>query len=115
MKYIITESQYNNAIDRFITYKFEPHKEVPSGYKNIYWIKDDGEIVVNFDFHRKGVYISSTIWRDVSRMFSLDHNDVRDSFAEWFELHSILNLSGLKILSMGASPYVGSAFLRTLD
>ena len=27
MKYIIKESQYNNAIDKFMTYLLEPHKE----------------------------------------------------------------------------------------
>ena len=28
MKYIITESQYNNTIDKFITYYLEPHEEI---------------------------------------------------------------------------------------
>ena len=27
MKYTITESQYNKAIDKFITYQLEPHEK----------------------------------------------------------------------------------------
>ena len=46
MKYIITESQYGNTIDKFITYQFEPHEEkrTKKHSESIFWVKD-GEVI----------------------------------------------------------------------
>jgi hypothetical protein len=46
MKYIIKESQYNNAIDKFISYQFEPHEEKRTREypESIFWVKD-GKVI----------------------------------------------------------------------
>jgi hypothetical protein len=46
MKYIIKESQYYNAIDKFITYQLEPHEEkrIEKHPGAIFWVKD-GEVI----------------------------------------------------------------------
>ena len=65
MKYLIKESQYNNAIDKFISYQFEPHEEKRTREypESVFWVKDGmgtkcgfGKIVSKSSFlsHYKG-------------------------------------------------------------
>ena len=87
MRYIITESQYNNAIDRFITYQFEPHEEVTSKEHpdSIFWVKD-GEVIVEIQKSRI-FWINSKIWDIISLMFSLEHKETQGVIKEWLEEH----------------------------
>ena len=50
MKYIITENQYSNTIDKFISYQFEPHEEkrTKKHPKSLFWVKD-GEIIAEIE------------------------------------------------------------------
>ena len=87
MKYLITESQYNKAIDKFITYQFEPHEEkISKDYPDsIFWIKD-GEIIVEIK-KSKDVWVLDSVWNSISDMFSLEYDDTKSVIKSWLEKH----------------------------
>lgn len=92
MKVIITEQQYNNAIDKYITFKLEPHDERKAKkYRDsIFWVKNDQIVAQVFSSwkYRGGVfYVWSPIWTEVGNMFSLGHNELRNVFKEWYRIH----------------------------
>ena len=90
MKYIITESQYGNTIDKFITYQFEPHEEkrTKKHSESIFWVKD-GEVIAEIEkskyyFH---IWVSPQIWTNIMSMFSLDHTETQQVIKDWSEEH----------------------------
>ena len=88
MKYIITESQLNKSIDKFITFQLEPHEvktseEYPD---SIFWVKD-GEVIVEIDKHAGYFWVSREIWMSVSRMFSLERKETQQVIKNWLEEH----------------------------
>ena len=90
MKYLIKESQYNNAIDKFISYQFEPHEEKRTREypESIFWVKD-GEVIVEIEkskyyFH---IWVSPQIWTNIMSMFSLDHTETQQVIKDWSEEH----------------------------
>ena len=87
MKYIITESQYNKAIDKFITYQFEPHEEKTSNKfpNSIFWVKD-GRVIAEIQKSKK-FWLRYDIWNIISKMFSLEHNETHSVIKEWLEKH----------------------------
>ena len=87
MKVIITESQYNRAIDRFITYLLEPHEErTLEGYPNsIFWIKG-GEVIVEIE-NSAYFWLRYTIWNRISQMFGLDYDETQSVIKVWLEEH----------------------------
>ena len=87
MKYIITESQYNNTIDKFITYIFEPHEEIriKKYPDSIFWVKE-GEVIAEI-LQSKYFYVSYQIWRSISVMFSLENDETQQVIKEWLEEH----------------------------
>jgi hypothetical protein len=87
MKYIITESQYNNAINRFITYQLEPHEEVTSKKypDSIFWIKD-GKLISEIKKSRY-FWVKLDIWRTISMMFSLNYEETQGVIQDWLEEH----------------------------
>jgi hypothetical protein len=94
MKYIIKESQYNNAIDKFITYQLEPHEEKRTKKypKSIFWVKD-GAVIAEI-LQSKYFYVSYQIWRSISVMFSLENDETLQVIKDWLEEH--YKLGGLK-------------------
>ena len=94
MKYIITESQYNNAINRFITYQLEPHEEKTSKEypDSIFWVKD-GEIIVEIEkpeyfwVTSKNFWVKYEIWDTISSMFSLEGTETQEVIKEWLKEH----------------------------
>ena len=94
MKYIITESQYNNTIDKFITYIFEPHEEIRTKKfpDSIFWVKD-GAVIAEI-LQSKYFYVSYQIWRSISVMFSLENDETQQVIKDWLEEH--YKLGGLK-------------------
>ena len=87
MKYIITENQYNNSIDKFITYQLEPHEEKRTKKypKSVFWVKD-GEIIV--EIQKSGYFwVSQQIWRSISLMFSLKNDETKRVIKDWLEEH----------------------------
>ena len=87
MKYTITESQYGNIIDKFITHQFEPHKEKRTReYPNsIFWLKD-GEIIAQIE-NPDYFWINPQIWTNIMSMFSLKHTETRQVIKDWLEEH----------------------------
>ena len=96
MKYIITENQYNNSIDKFITYLLEPHEEIriKKYPESIFWVKD-GAVIAEI-LQSKYFYVSYQIWRSISVMFSLENDETQQVIKEWLEEH--YKLGGLKPL-----------------
>ena len=93
MKVIITESQYNRAIDQFISYCLEPH-EVRTSEKSpgsVFWYKN-GEVIVKIE--KSGIFwLRHTTWNGISRMFGLDYVDTQLVIKAWLEQH--YDLGGL--------------------
>ena len=94
MKYIITESQYSNAIDKFITYQFEQHevKKSPIYPNSIFWIKD-GEVIAEINKNSGYFWVDYQIWNTISSMFSMEYNETQRVMKDWLEEH--YNLGGL--------------------
>jgi hypothetical protein len=102
MKYIITESQYDNTIDKFITYQLEPHEEKrPKKYpESVFWVKD-GEVIAEIG-KLEYFWVSNQIWRSISLMFSLKHTETQQVVKDWLEEH--YKLGSLKPRPLGWKP-----------
>ena len=76
MKYLITEQQYDNAIDKFISYQFEPHKEktLKKHPDSMLWVKYE-------------------IFDIISNMFSLDYEETQEVIEYWLKKHYNLKLT----------------------
>jgi predicted choloylglycine hydrolase len=87
MKYIITESQYNNTIDKFITYYLEPHEEIRTKKfpDSIFWVKD-GEVISEIE-NSEYFWVSPRIWEYISSMFSLEYSETQQVIKDWLEEH----------------------------
>jgi hypothetical protein len=96
MKIIITEQQYNKAIDKYLTYVFEPHEEntLEEYPGSIFWMKN-GEIVAEIE-KSKNFWIHNDIWDKVSILFSLENDDIQQVIKQWLEEH----------YGLGESPYM---------
>jgi hypothetical protein len=99
MKYIITENQYNNSIDKFITYQFEPHEEIRTKKfpDSIFWVKD-GKVIVEIE-KTNFFWVSNQIWRSISLMFSLKNDETQQVVKDWLEEH--YKLGSLKPRPLG--------------
>ena len=87
MKYLIKESQYNNAINKFITHQLEPHKEkrTKKHSESIFWIKD-GEVIVEI-LNSKYFWVNDQIWKNINVMFSLEYDETQQVIKDWLEEH----------------------------
>jgi hypothetical protein len=97
MKYIITESQYNKAIDKFISKQFEGFEEVRiPRYGLVVWVKDGKIVAEILNIGDKGDYflVDKDIFNSIEDMFGLnDFKEVRLTIEHWLENHH--NLSKL--------------------
>jgi hypothetical protein len=107
MKYIITESQYNKSIDKFITYIFEPHEEKRTRKfpDSIFWVKD-GEVIAEIE-KPKYFYVNYKIWDNISSMLSLEYSETQQVIKDWLEEH--YKLGGLTPVTSG---YAGGVTLE---
>jgi len=85
--YIITESQYNKSIDKFITYQFEPHEEKKNERlpKSLFWVKD-GEAIAEID-DLNYFWIKYSIFKNILSMFSLEKEETIIVMKRWLEKH----------------------------
>ena len=90
MKYIITESQYGNTIDNFITNQLEPHKEkrTKKHSESIFWVKN-GEVIAEI-LNSKYFWVNDQIWKNINVMFSLEYDETQQVIKEWLEEHYVL-------------------------
>jgi hypothetical protein len=98
MKYIITESQYNKAIDKFITKQFEGFEEVRiPRYGLVLWVRDGKIIAEILNVGDRGDYffVDKDIFNSIEDMFGLnDYKEVRLSVENWLEKnHNLPNLT----------------------
>jgi hypothetical protein len=93
MKYIISESQYDKVVDKFISRQFKGFEVKKSSEypDSIFWVKD-GEIIVDIE-KSKTFWLKQDIWNTISSMFSLKDDEVKSYINKWLEEH--LNLVGL--------------------
>ena len=105
MKYIITELQYNNSINKFMTYLLEPHEEKRTKiYPNsIFWFKD-GEVIAEIE-KSKYFWVSPRIWGAIESMLYFHKIETEQVIKHWLEEH--YKLGGLK-------PIYGSSGLENL-
>lgn len=87
MKVLITESQYNKIIDKFLSDIFEPHEVMPGQvYPNsVFWIKD-GETIAEIE-RSKTFWVRSDIWKLISSMFSFQKEETKQVMKEWLKNH----------------------------
>jgi hypothetical protein len=87
MKYIITESQYNKAIGKFISQQFRGYEVAtsPAHPKSIYWIKD-GVVIAEINGERY-FWVHKDIWDTISDMFSLGPSSTGYVISDWLEKH----------------------------
>ena len=85
MKYIITENSLRRVQFKFLDYLFEGMYEVES--KNYpdsrFWKKDDRVVLELYEFG--DLWISHSIWDDISNMFSLDYDETQQLIKKWME------------------------------
>jgi len=98
MKYIITESQYNKAIDKFISKQFEGFEEVRiPRYGLVIWVKDGKIVAEILNIGDKGDYffVDKDIFNSIEDMFGLnDFKEVRLNVENWLEKnHNLPNLT----------------------
>jgi hypothetical protein len=86
MKYIITENSLRRVQFKYLDYLFEDMYEVES--KNYpdsrFWKKDD-EVVLELHKWSGNLYVSYSIWGDISSMFSLYYDEVQQLIGKWAE------------------------------
>jgi hypothetical protein len=108
MKYIITESQYNKTIDKFISFQFEPHEEKRTKNKpnSIFWVKDgEGIVEINEINENEGYFwVEPQIWNTISSMFSLKYSETQQVIKDRLEEH--YKLGGLTPIKQLVSWYL---------
>ena len=87
MKVIITESQYNRAIDFYISHVLEPHEVRTSEDfpDSIFWIKNEEAIVRIED--SEYFWLLNDIWKNISVTFNLDYKETQSVIRMWLEQH----------------------------
>jgi hypothetical protein len=98
MKYIITESQYNKAIDKFISKQFEGFEEVRiPRYGLVVWVKDGKIVAEILNVGDRGDYffVDKDIFNSIEDMFGLnDFKEVKLTIEHWLENnHSLSKLT----------------------
>lgn len=87
MKYLITESQLNDAIDKFITFQLEPHQEMKHKQypESLFWVKN-GNVVVKIK-DNEFFLVDYDIWNLITEMFAIRDFELRDHMKKWLEKH----------------------------
>jgi hypothetical protein len=103
MKYLITESQRNNTVDKYITYalgkltkaKVSLHSDAEV------WIDEDNQIILN-TLLGSLYYVSTEKFDDIKDFFSLTEKEVQDAMELWLEKHlGLRNVIVLKNSQLG--------------
>jgi hypothetical protein len=95
MKYIITESQMDRAVLKYLNSEYgdlEPY-ETDKHPNHIFFMKD-GEVIFNYN-KKNGVVIFSydKIWSFLKSFFGLEYEEIQDLTKEWVEEHYKLGVS----------------------
>ena len=106
MKVIITESQYNKAIDQFISYCLEPHEvKISENYpESVFWVKS-GIVIVDIE-DSTHFWLTREKWDTISNMFGFSENETRLAIIVWLEKHYGLGSLNVHNLGSGGFPSV---------
>jgi hypothetical protein len=93
MKYIITENQMRRLEFKYLDYLFEDMYEVESEeYPDSRLWKKDKKVIL--ELRNSGyLWVSYSIWNNISGMFSLNDNEAKQLIKDWVEQH--LELGGI--------------------
>lgn len=93
MKIIITESQYNRAIDSYISYLLEPHEvQVSMRFsKDIFWVQN-GKIIAQIE-NSDYLWLREEIWYSISRMFDFEELELLSAIKSWFKINYNIKLT----------------------
>ena len=84
MKILITENQLRKVQFKYLDYLFKDIYEFESKYDNSRFWKKDDEVVL--ELKKWGnLYVSYSIWGDISNMISLNYEEVQKLISEWAE------------------------------
>lgn len=91
MKYLITENQRSNIIDKFITHLFDRYKKItPEEDPTITWWVDDNNIIMielNNVAGYNEFHVDDKVWRTIQNMLSLDYLDIKRHIGFWVRKH----------------------------
>ena len=95
MKYIITESQINRAVIRWLNSEYGDLTpfETEKYPDYIFFMKDDKFF---FDYNKKDGYVSisyDNIWSCLENFFGLEYEEIQDLTKEWVEEHYKLKVT----------------------
>lgn len=87
MKYLITESQRDRTIDRFISNKMNDlDKMVSKDGHSVIWVNSLNKIRLELKSSNI-LLVYYQIWVAISRTFSLDDDKTKDVIKKWVEEH----------------------------
>jgi len=90
MKYIITESQLDRAVGRFLSKEYEDLEIYD--HDNQPWVlyadKNDNEVKFLYHTNDNELYVAKDIIKFLSDIFSIDFEQTKDILREWFEGHT---------------------------
>lgn len=83
MKYIITESQLNKMYNSYLNHVFKGlhEKEIYGHSDRRFWLINDN-VVLNLS-PLNVIWVSDSIWNEVSEMFSLDFKETQEIIKQW--------------------------------
>lgn len=91
MKYLITENQRSNVIDKFITHLFDRYRKItPEEDPNMTWWVDDDDIIIlelNEFAPYNQFHVDDKVWTTIQRMLSLDYLDIKRHIGFWIRKH----------------------------
>jgi hypothetical protein len=87
MKYIITESKLDRAIDAYLTIMFDELKEIKTQHGNIKWVNNFGNSIIYLDMLDYSLRIDEDIWDDITEFFKINNNDAATYVRKWIEEH----------------------------
>ena len=87
MKILITDNQLRKVQFKYLDYLFDGMREIElEDYPDsIFWEKD-GKVIL--ELRKSGqLRVLSSIWNDISNMFSYEYNQIQQLIKEWAEQH----------------------------
>lgn len=99
MKNIIIDSQFNKAIDKFVTMELEPHtmKKSKQNIDSVVWFKD-GDVIVEIE-NKEHFIVDDKIWDTISSFFSLSKLEIESVMKHWIKEHYNLEVLTTKPFS----------------
>ena len=87
MNIIVSESQYNKVIDRFITSLLKPDKIWEDMHTDtFYWVKND-HIIGYYKKNSAFINFENRLWWSIKNLFDLSHIETQYYLRQWLQNH----------------------------